>query len=454
MKSDIEFVRSSKGISFELRLKSAIGRLNVESLLRTERSSCIRAIDEWDRLVLLGRKPISETETFDKSLKIVDLFCGAGGFTEGVIQGCQSIGVSTEVIAACDIDSKALQIYKLNHNPKLIMPRDLNTYLDYSLRRRRGDDVELGEVRYSGHDLQAIEILMDGCDILVAGPPCQGHSNLNNHSRRNDPRNNLYLSVAAYAALLRPKWIAIENVQAVIHDKTSIVDRTKNVLANLGYTTEEITVNGVDVGLPQTRKRHFLIAKKQSTVSLGQLVDAYKHYFETPRPLSWCLEIAPRIYDYENDFYLPSTLSPDNQLRVNWLIENDTYDLPNELRPLCHQKEHNYKSIYGRLHWDKPSGTITTGFHSPGRGRYVHPKEPRVITACEASLIQGFPLSYKFFSNDFNPGRNILSKVIGDAVSPQMSKVIGLNFALESLLSKECLPVLTGPDYQDFAVAS
>ena len=64
---------------------------------------------------------------------------------------------------------------------------------------------------------------MGGCDILVMGPPCQGHSNLNNHSRRNDPRNNLYLSVAAYAALLKPKYIAIENVQTVVHDKASVV---------------------------------------------------------------------------------------------------------------------------------------------------------------------------------------------------------------------------------------
>jgi DNA (cytosine-5)-methyltransferase 1 len=167
-----------------------------------------------------------------------------------------------------------------------------------------------------------------------------------------------------------------------------------------------------------------------------------------------CLGVAPRLFDCENDFYLPSTLSSDNQFRVNWLIDNDKYDLPNELRPVCHQKAHNYKSIYGRLDWNKPAGTITTGFHSPGRGRYVHPREPRVLTACEASLIQGFPLSYKFFSDKVNPGRNLLSKVIGDAVSPQMAKTIGLNIGLESLLSVESFSVSTMMTEDDLLTAS
>jgi DNA (cytosine-5)-methyltransferase 1 len=86
------------------------------------------------------------------------------------------------------------------------------------------------------------------------------------------------------------------------------------------------------------------------------------------------------------------------------------------------------------MKWDLPAGTITTGFHSPGRGRYVHPHEKRAITSCEASLIQGFPLSYKFFSDEFSPGRNLLSKVIGDAVSPQMARIIGQNFGLEMIV--------------------
>ena len=165
-----------------------------------------------------------------------------------------------------------------NHSPQAILPKDLNTYIDFSIRRTSESGISFNTVDFAGDDLAAIEALMSGCDILIAGPPCQGHSNLNNHSRRDDPRNNLYLSVAAYAALLRPKYIAIENVQTVIHDKASVVNRTKSLLTSLGYLIDEITINGTEIGLPQTRKRHFLLAKDPETAlfPIKNLISAYQ----------------------------------------------------------------------------------------------------------------------------------------------------------------------------------
>jgi DNA (cytosine-5)-methyltransferase 1 len=435
LETNIEFVQSKKGIALELKCSNSLNEWEINSWVTSERhTQGARIVDEWDRQILLGKQSQVDHSHHVKKLKILDLFCGAGGFTEGIKQGLQTLGISCEVIAACDIDKKALEIYKLNHNPQTVLGHDLNSYIDFGVRRKSEHDIALSGVRFAGTDLKAIEILLNGCDILIAGPPCQGHSNLNNHSRRSDPRNNLYISVAAYAALLKPRMIAIENVQTVIHDKGSVVEKTKILLENLGYLIEEVTINGIAIGMPQTRKRHFLIAKQSSRIDLQDIVNEYKKHFPRPRPVSWCLEIVPKIFDRENEFYLPSTLSDENQARIDWLLDNDEYDLPNRLRPLCHQKDHNYKSIYGRMKWDLPSGTITTGFHSPGRGRYVHPHEKRVITSCEASLIQGFPLTYKFFSDEFSPGRNLLSKVIGDAVSPQMARIIGQNFGLEMIV--------------------
>jgi DNA (cytosine-5)-methyltransferase 1 len=222
----------------------------------------------------------------------------------------------------------------------------------------------------------------------------------------------------------------IENVSTVVHDKSDVVYKTVSSLENLGYSTELITINGVKIGMPQTRKRHFLFACKNPIFKASELLSAFEEYYPVPRPVSWCLELAPRIYDRENTFYAPSYLSDDNHARVKWLLENDEYDLPNHLRPVCHQKVHNYKSVYGRMHWDRPSGTITTGFHSPGRGRYVHPIEARVITSCEAALIQGFPRSYRFYTDNFMPSRHTHAKVIGDAVSPVMSRFFGVGISL------------------------
>lgn len=89
---------------------------------------------------------------------------------------------------------------------------------------------------------------------------------------------------------------------------------------------------------------------------------------------------------------MPSKPSKDNLKRIDYLFENNIYDLPNEQRPPCHQKgNHTYKSIYGRLHWDEPSQTITSGFYSMCMGRYVHPQLPRTLTAHEAARLQFFP---------------------------------------------------------------
>ena len=110
--------------------------------------------------------------------------------------------------------------------------------------------------------------------------------------------------------------------------------------------------------------------------------------------------------------------------RIAFLFENDLHELPDSERPDCHRlKAHTYTSVYGRLYWDRPAPTITTGFGTMGRGRYVHPSEARTITPHEAARIQGFP---DFFS--FGKGsRTLLQKLIGNAVPPKMGYAVGLH---------------------------
>ena len=430
MKLNLEYYASKQGLSQELIAQAEGVNSNMTSIIDGSTPSLTGSlIDAWDRSYLYGTaaKAIHKQ---NKSVRIVDLFCGCGGFTEGVKQGLETSGFSAEVIAGLDIDEDALKLYSVNHKPNLAISQDVNSVVNYQLRRKSQDDYEIVNARYATRKLEVVECLVNGCDVLLAGPPCQGHSNLNNHSRRDDPRNSLYLSVAAFASLLQPSIVVIENVSTVIHDKTDVVYKTVSSLRNLGYSTEIITINGVKIGLPQTRKRHFLFASKNPIFRSSELLSAFEEFYPAPRPVSWCLELAPRIYDRDNTFYAPSYLSNDNYERVMWLLNNNEYDLPNRLRPVCHQKDHNYKSVYGRMHWDKPSGTITTGFHSPGRGRYVHPLEPRVITSCEAALIQGFPRTYRFYADNFMPSRYTHAKVIGDAVSPVMSRFFGIIISL------------------------
>ena len=128
------------------------------------------------------------------------------------------------------------------------------------------------------------------------------------------------------------------------------------------------------------------------------------------------------------DFDSPSRLSPENDQRVKYLIENDVWDLPDEERPVCHQDgNHTYGSIYGRIHADQPSQTITTGFLSPGRGRFTHPTRARGLTPHEGARLQGFPDDFRFSGRrgDVVP-RQRLAHLIGDAVPPQLGYVTGL----------------------------
>ncbi|MCP9826920.1 DNA cytosine methyltransferase [Synechococcus sp. L2F] len=441
---DIEYFLSSKGLFQEISFQTEKGLYKSESYIP---GASVRSgetfIDAWDRLILQGHcsQPLARHLN---PIRVVDLFCGCGGFTEGIKQAFNSAGFNVEITAAVDIDESALSLYTLNHSPLVSFSKDVNDLARCVFRQNIDNTLSLHDPSFQNIGIETLEILMQGCDVLLAGPPCQGHSNLNNHSRRNDPRNNLYLAVATYAALLSPKVIAIENVSSVLKDRSGNVHKTHMLLESLGYSVHSVLVKGIEVGLPQTRNRHFTIAYNSEGINPRALMKSYSSYFLRPRSVSWALQMPPTVCDLQNCFYTPSAPSKQNLERINWLHDMNVYDLPFDHRPVCHHENHNYKSVYGRLCPDLPSGTITTGFNSPGRGRFVHPSERRVITACEASLIQGFPTSYKFYTDGLMPSRNVHSKVIGDAVSPMMARAVGNLLAVQ--IASEFSSEDTNPD--------
>jgi DNA (cytosine-5)-methyltransferase 1 len=122
-------------------------------------------------------------------------------------------------------------------------------------------------------------------------------------------------------------------------------------------------------------------------------------------------------------FDTPSPHSDQNAARIKWLFENSSYDLPDNLRPACHRDGgHTYKSVYGRLRWDRPAQTITTGFLSMGQGRYVHPSRRSTLTPHEAARLQCFP---DFFDFSATNKRSAWSRLIGNAVPPLLTLQLG-----------------------------
>lgn len=253
-------------------------------------------------------------------------------------------------------------------------------------------------------------------DILVAGPPCQGHSDLNNHTRRKDPRNDLYLRVVRAAEVLKPRIVLIENVGPVIHDHSNVVAISVTTLRSIGYAVETRFVRASALGLPQRRKRHILLAVRDTNFDVAAAF---------PTDCQQPVAVWDYLADIEDEpdrrtemFHTPSRMTPRNRGRVEYLFKHDVYDLPNEHRPPCHENGHSYISMYGRLREDQPAQTITTGFGSMGQGRFVHPTRPRVITPHEAARIQGFP---DFFDFSAVSTRRSLQNLIGNAVPPLMS---------------------------------
>lgn len=347
-----------------------------------------------------------------ESITLVDLFAGCGGITLGVCQSAHQHGVSTDIALAVDFEQTAIDVYRNNFpDARRVELASVEDFFDGDL----GAPLTFRETR-TRESTGAV-------DVLVGGPPCQGHSNLNNHTRRVDTKNALYLRMVRAAEVLRPRVLLVENVPAVLRDRhegESVVVRARRHLEDLGYQVADEVVSVASLGVAQTRRRHLLLATQHGEVlpkdAFQQLAaDAIE------RDLEWAIGDL-RDADDGTPFDRRPQAKGDNLARMKWLLEHpDVFDLPNALRPECHQGEHSYKSMYGQLRWSEPAQTITSGFGSIGQGRYMHPDQPRALTAHEAARIQGFP---DYFDFSACPTRSALATMIGNAVPPQLGAAI------------------------------
>lgn len=354
-------------------------------------------------------------------LRSVDAFCGCGGLTLGAAQSAIATGRRLESVAAIDVDEDGLAVHQNNFGTKLLLHTNVSNLVDWHV----SGEGAASRFAYEPEILdEALAAEVGKIDIFLAGPPCQGHSNLNNKTRREDPRNLLYITAVALGIGLRARSIVMENVPEVVNDKSDVVNTAKALLKASGYKWIDSGVLATNhLGGAQTRKRYFLIASRvAASESDVHIKDVAKSLKQEPRPLSWAIgdllhefpkEVAATIMD------TTPALSAENVSRIKHLFEHDLYELPDTERPDSHKNGHTYPSVYGRMHWNKPSQTITTGFLTPGRGRYIHPIRPRVITPHEAARIQTFPDTFNFVVDAaIPPSRTGLQKWIGDAVPP------------------------------------
>jgi DNA (cytosine-5)-methyltransferase 1 len=174
------------------------------------------------------------------------------------------------------------------------------------------------------------------------------------------------------------------------------------------------------VGTAQIRRRSITLASLRIQPNVKE---AEHDVLVAERDLRWAIGDL-RVDPTNAPFDTPPKPSEENARRMDYLFDKDLFDLPDSQRPDCHRlKNHSYVSMYGRLSWDQAAPTVTTGFGSMGRGRWVHPEERRTITPHEAARIQGIP---DFFALDSDL-RGQLHKFIGNAVPPKLGYAAGLH---------------------------
>lgn len=343
------------------------------------------------------------------SLRIVDLFCGCGGMSLGLKEAARRAQLELDVRLAVDTERHALNVYQAN----------------FERAPTREDDVAalfpgmVGDVLTNAEKKLAADA--GPVHILVGGPPCQGHSDLNNHTRRRDPKNALYLRMARATEVLLPSVVVIENVPPVQWDSENVVEATVNALEKLEYSVDTRVLHLVKLGVPQTRKRFILLAAREDLFDPAEVLDTVEEVEFEVRDVRWAIDDLRKV-ERTLEIDKVSRMSSDNKRRVQHLFKKGRYNLPNEERPPCHRdKEHTYNAVYGRLRWHKPAPTITTGFTSMGQGRYVHPTQQRTLTPHEAARLQTFPDWFQWGDSR----RTDLSTMIGNAVPPLMMVRLG-----------------------------
>lgn len=353
-------------------------------------------------------------------LRCVDLFCGAGGFALGATLAARNTKNLAHFERIVDTDADALEVFA----HRLSVGKSLNTgvssIVDYRVRRRNG----IASFAYEPEIVDPSFNVESNIDLLIAGPPCQGHSNLNNHTRRDDPRNDLLICAAATAVAIDVKAAVFENVKSITASKNGITQLASDLFRSRGYDIQERVVRAPDLGWPQTRERYFLIAIRED-LSPKRIPSFTSFKTESPESVLWAIHDLQNSQSENGEFDSAPKSGKVSRRRIDWLFNNNEFNLPNSERPDCHKNGTTYTAVYGRMYKDRPAPTITTGISTPGQGRFIHPLQRRLITPHEAARIQGFPDGFGLSASHGKYTRKQLTKWIGDAVpSPMGYEVI------------------------------
>jgi DNA (cytosine-5)-methyltransferase 1 len=377
-------------------------------------------------------------------LRTIDLFCGAGGITEGF----RDAGYNC--LYANDSMPEAVQTFAYNHREAWSECRDI-------------EEVDPSEVR------DRLRLKKGTLDVLVGGPPCQGFS-INAPERfLNDPRNKLFKDYVRFLEEFEPKAFLFENVPGLLSLADGRVFRQiLREFADLGYQVTAKILMAAQYGVPQERWRLILLGSHFAEIDPPEPT----HYatgrpnFRGGRTLTFELTSddrkrlmpavtvvqaigdLPRISigegsetaaystearsDYARAMRNPrgilfnhfgAKLAKQNIERMKYVKPGGSWrDIPHRLLPKGMQRarKSDHTKRYGRLRNDGLAGTVMTKC-DPHWGAVFLPDQDRSLTVREAARFQSFPDVYKFLGP-----RVSQYEQVGNAVPVLMAKAIAL----------------------------
>lgn len=351
--------------------------------------------------VIAGIKMRNQTTNATK-FTCIDSFCGAGGLGLGLKQAGYNILLSFDIDQIC-IDT-------INANKK---------YFGHPAESADISDMLNGEL------LKKCNLERGELFLLAGGPPCQGFS-IQRRGSDIDKRNELVLKYGKLIEELYPMYFVMENVTGIAGKRgKTILQQLIEDVEKIGYTVHIKLLDAQDYGVPQRRKRYFIV---------GERKDLGEHY-EYPHPLDYRRTVRDVIGDLPSppddgtdhpdiSLHRRDRLSPLNLKRMKSLKEGQGRDdLPMELRADCHKIDSSvigFRNVYGRMVWDDVAPTITARFDSFTRGQFGHPVQNRSISLREGALLQCFPMDFVFTGNKVD-----IARQIGNAVPPLLAKQIG-----------------------------
>ncbi len=334
----------------------------------------------------------------NNSYKVVDLFCGAGGLSLGFkLAGFNIVG-------GVEWDKAAMETHSKNFKTKFEYCGDIKNISDDKIKEE-----------------------LNGVDVIIGGPPCQGFSSANRYEKEaDDPRNKLFFEYLRFVKILKPKAFVIENVRQILtKDNGYAKERILEITEELGYNVNVRVLLASDYGVPQDRRRAIFVGIRKD---IGTIFDfdsmdtSHQKYNVYDAIGDICYpdkHITNPFLDYVKDRegsllnHNPKFPNQKVQERMAYVPQGGNWqDVPEHLWDTKRNNRHS--SAYRRLSFDKPSITIDTGHMN-----YFHPIENRTPTVRESARLQSFPDSFEFYGNQSQQLRQV-----GNAVPPLMAKAI------------------------------